>query len=222
MDISKIPQLSGWRESPRFPLLYISKNGRERVWACWVKGNIVYRTDGFVDGKLKDPQAHEYSGNSLRSGEEQAPLEAEKLWLKQVDHDYAPAKSDKAGRKIYDHVMEQKNQNGGMNRGVKLFTKSEITTKTTAGKKTGEQHRPMLAKKYKDWINEDTFTLTNPGKAIKFPAIAQAKVDGIRALPQICGDHVTLESRNGNSFVHLNHIREGIKYWLTKKKGAMW
>lgn len=212
----KQPELAGWKANPKYPLLFTTaKSGKLRVWACWVEGDTVYRTDGFIDGKMKEPQAHTYSGNTLRSGEEQAPLEAEKMWLKQIDRDYSPAEDDKKGQKIYTHVLEQKNHNGGMNRGVKLFGKSEISAKTTAGKKTGEQHRPMLAKKYKDWTKAEEFVLTNPGKAIQFPAIAQAKVDGIRALPQLCKNgKVTLESRNGKSFVHLDHLRDEIKYWL--------
>lgn len=217
-------EISGWKSNRKFPLLFIvTSAGKTRVWACWVIGNIVYRTDGFINGKLKEPQKHAYEGNTLRQGPEQAVLEAEKLWLKQVDRGYAPASDDKKGQEIYVHVMEQKSENGGMNRGVRLFGETAITTKTTAGKKDLTiQHRPMLAKKYKDWkkIGEDEiFELTNPGKAIKFPAIAQAKVDGIRGLMtlQKNGD-VLIESRNGNSFVHLNHIRDEIRDLLQNTK----
>jgi ATP-dependent DNA ligase len=209
------PQLTGWKEHPKYPLLYCNKNGNTRLWACWVIDDTVYRTDGLINGKLKEPQTHKYAGNTIRSGKEQAPLEAEKMWLKQFDHDYMPAKDDKIGQKVYAHVKQQKEQNGGMNRGVKLFAETEITASTTAGKKDlNIQHRPMLAKKYK---NED-LVLSNPGKAIKFPAIIQAKVDGIRALPQLKDGQIYLESRNGNNFVHLNHLRKEIKRWLIKKK----
>ncbi|KKM24568.1 hypothetical protein LCGC14_1603790 [marine sediment metagenome] len=215
------PELAGWKADRKYPLMFTTTTaGKIRVWACWVKGDTVFRTDGFIDGKLKEPQTHQYKGNSLRTGAEQAPLEAEKMWLKQFDHDYAPADEDKAGQQVYTHVKQQKEQNGGMNRGVKLFGKTEISTKTTAGNKDlSAQHRPMLAKKYKDYNKaEDDYILTNPGKAIKFPALAQAKVDGIRALPQLRKDGtVVLESRNGNSFVHLNHLRDEIQYWLAHK-----
>ena len=213
-------ELSGWKADRKYPLMFITtKTEKIRVWACWVEKDTVFRTDGFIDGKLKEPQTHQYPGNSIRTGVEQAPLEAEKMWLKQFDHGYSPADEDKAGRKVYTHVKQQKEQNGGMNRGVKLFGKTEISTKTTAGKKDlNSQHRPMLAKKYKDWKKtkgDEEFLMTNPGNLIVFPAIAQAKVDGIRALPQIKQDgSVILESRNGNSFVHLDHLRDEIKYWL--------
>ena len=215
-------ELQGWKSNRTYPLMFITTAaGKVRMWACWVEGDTVYYTDGLVDGKIKEPQTHTYAGNTLRTPEEQAPLEAEKMWLKRFDHGYTPADDDKAGQKVYAHVKQQKEQNGGMNRGVKLFGKTEISTKTTAGKKIlGDQHRPMLAKKYKDWKktkDDEVFELTNPGKAIKFPAIAQAKVDGIRALPQVKDDSVMLESRNGNNFVHLEHLRDEIKYWLEHK-----
>ncbi len=209
-------QLEGWKLSPKYPLMYCTtKVGKVRVWACWVNGNVVYRTDGLIDGKLKEPQTHKYDGNTLRTGAQQALLEAEKMWLKQFDHDYRPADDDITGKRVAKHVQQQKEQNGGMNRGVKLFSKTEITTGTTAGKTDlGTRHCPMLAKKYMDYDKSGEFVLTNPGKEIKFPAIAQAKVDGIRALPRLENEQVILESRNGKSFVHLNHVRDEIKYWL--------
>lgn len=216
----KQSELDGWKSNRKFPLMFnTTATGKVRLWACWVEGDTVYYTDGFIDGKIKEPQSHKYTGNTLRSGEEQAPLEAEKMWLKRFDHEYTPATDDKDGQKIYKHVKAQKEENGGMNRGVKMFGDTEISAKTTAGKKDlGSQHRPMLAKKYKDWNKKaDVFELTSPGKGIKFPAIVQAKVDGIRALPQLRDDKVSLESRNGNDFVHLDHLRDEIKYWLEHK-----
>lgn len=218
----KQKELDDWKVNSKFPLMFFkTSTGKTRVWACWVVEDCVFYTDGFVDGKLKEPQRHQYAGNTLRTGAEQAPLEAEKMWLKRFNQDYHPAPDDKYGQKIYQHVKAQKEANGGMNRGVKLFGKSEIITTTTAGKKKlDSRHRPMLAKKYKDWktVNgEEQFELTNPGKAIKFPALVQAKVDGIRAIPHLQNGKVSLESRNGNNFVHLNHLREEIKYWLEKK-----
>lgn len=193
-------------EKSKFPILFTTdRNGRERLWACWVKDNCVFRTDGLVSGKLKDPQKHEYAGNSVKSANEQAESEAEKLWIKKCDIGYKP-KAD--GMKIYDFVRKQKEENGGMNRGVRMFTKTAITTKTTAGKKDlDKRHCPMLAKKYKN----DDDSISSVGKQLKFPAIVQAKVDGIRSISWVNKGSVILESRNGKSFVFLDHIREEIK-----------
>lgn len=214
MDLSNKPEIQEWYKNPKYPLLFLEKNGKTRLWACWVIGDTIYRTDGFVNGKLKEPLGKCISGNTLRDCDKQALLEAEKLWLKQIDKDYKPYKTDKIGCKIFEHVCKQKEKTGGMNRGVRMFKETEICTETTAGQKDfGSQHRPMLAKKYKDWKGEK-YSLTGPGEKIIFPALIQAKLDGIRALPQIKGDSVMLESRNGNSFVHLNHIRNEIKKFL--------
>lgn len=215
--VDKHSQLADWKVHNKFPLMYREKDGKTRVWACWVIGDTVYRTDGFVDGKLKYPQSHKYDANTLRSGPEQALQEAEKIWLKQFNNEYYPHISDKYGWQIYEHVKDQKERNGGMNRGVKLFGETAITEKTTAGKVNISCHNLMLAKKYKDWTKSGELLLTAPAKNIKFPAILQPKVDGIRMSPQIVGEQVFLQSRNGKYFVHLNHIRDEILYWLNKK-----
>jgi len=214
-------QLNDWKLSPKYPLLICEKDGRKRIWACWVKGNEVFRTDGFLGGKLKEPLGHKYEGNTIKTAEEQAESEAEKAWIKQIGIGYKPLDDDLNGNEIYKYVMSQKSKNGGMNRGVKMFGETGITGETTAGfKDFSKQHRPMLAKKYKEPNENGELGLTTSGKSIKFPALVQAKVDGIRALPRIDeSGNVVLESRNGNCFMYLNHVRDEIKYWL-KKKGC--
>jgi hypothetical protein len=215
----KHPQLSKWKQYNKYPLLVCEKNGKTRLWACWVIKDTVYRTDGFIGGKFKEPLGHIYTGNTLRNGEEQALLEAEKLWIKQIDNNYKPQIDDEKGQEIYQYVIEQKSKNGGMNRGVKMFGETGITTKTTAGKKDYSiKHLPMLAKKYKEHDKTGEFNISNAGKSIKFPAIVQPKLDGIRAVSFINSDkQFVLESRNGNYFMHLNHIREELNYWLEHK-----
>ena len=49
---------------------------------------------------------------------------------------------------------------------------------------------------------------------IKWPAIVQRKFDGVRCLVRITPDGVTLESRKGKLFPHMNHIREEAKVRL--------
>jgi len=199
-----------------FPKLFCTKNGKTRMWLCWVEENKVYRTDGFVGGKMKEPLFHTFQANTLRTANEQAYNEAEKMWIRQTGKDYRPAQADENGMKIYSHVCSQKTANGGMIRGVKMFESTKITTETTAGQQSGEQHRPMLAKKYKEG-----YDLSPQGRQLQFPVIIQPKLDGIRALAYMdsTGNSVILESRNGKNFMWLDHIRDDIKKILTSKAG---
>jgi len=212
-------------KNPKYPFLYTTtKSGKQRLWACWLDPDdkpIVWRTDGEVGGKLKDPSSRVFKKNTIRSALQQAKEGAQKMWIQKLDKGYAPAPDDKEGQKIYQYVISQKEANGGMNRGVKMWGESKITTKTTAGTKDiSDRHYAMLAKTYKDWLNrkgEESYGLTPSGSKLNFPCFVQTKLDGVRALSKINGDIVTLESRNGKDFVFLNHIRDEIKRWLTFK-----
>jgi len=203
------PILEDYFKNPRFPLLYNDSTNGLRVWACWVIKNNVYRTDGLVDGKLKNPIPKEIEANTLRSETEQALLEAEKLWIKQLDKGYKPHKKDTNGQEIYDNVIKQKEQNGGMNRQVKMFScnSNEQKSKTTAGlTKISDKHSPMLAQSYLE-----------QKKDIKFPVIVDPKLDGERVIVYLNKDgQVRLESRNGKEYMFNNHIREAIKPLLEK------
>lgn len=208
------PILEDYFKNPRFPLLYINSTNGIRVWACWVIKNNVYRTDGLVDGKLKTPIPKEIEANTLRSGSEQSLLEAEKLWIKQLDKGYKPHEKDKIGKEIYDLVIKQKEENGGMNRQVKMFNETktlkkskESKSQTTAGlTKISDRHAPMLAQSYLE-----------QKKDIKFPVLVDPKLDGERVIVYLNeSGQVRLESRNGKEYMFNNHIREAIKPLLEK------
>lgn len=189
-----------------FPVLFCKKGTNNKIheWRIWVENSKIWRTDGQVGGKMKDPIAREIAGNTLRTPEQQAQLEAEKYWIQQVDKGYKPAENDDKGMKIYNHVISQKSQNGGMNRGVKMFCETQITAGTTSGnKEMNNTHYPMLAKHYLEHLEK-----------VEFPCFVQPKLDGIRALSVYKDNKVILESRNGKDYVHLNHIREEIKILL--------
>lgn len=209
-----------------YPVLYTTtKLGKKRLWACWLDKDdkpVFYSTDGEVGGKLKDASCRTFKGNTRRSAREQTEDWAQKKWIEKLDKGYQPDEHDVYGMKIYAKVIHQKEANGGMNRGVKMWGKTQITTTTTAGAKDlSQRHYPMLAKKYKDHKvvrGEEVYGLTPVGKKITFPCFVQTKVDGVRALPRIANGSVILESRNGKDYVHLNHIRNEILRWLKKKK----
>lgn len=183
------------------PTLYkTTKTGKVHYWKCSIEKNIITRSDGDVAGKEKTT-TREISGNSLRNSEQQAALESEKYWILQLDKGYKPDPKDKIGTEVYDYVMSQKSKNGGMNRGVKMYSETEIKVTTTAGYKDySVSHYPMLSQKYLDHM-----------ETITFPVLVQAKCDGMRCMTYLENDNVVLESRNGKSYVHLNHIREDLK-----------
>jgi hypothetical protein len=210
-DLMDNPELSGWKKHSKFPLLY----NDERVWAVWCINNIMYRTDGKVGGKIKTPSEKVFNGNTVNGPKEQAFTECERKWIEQVTKNYKPLKTDINGTNIYNNVINQLSQNGGLKRGCKMFGESKITTGTTAGKKDlTATKNPMLAQKYMDFNKDGDFVLTNAGKTIKFPAIVQPKLDGVRTLASIKNGKVILESRSGKNFVHLNAIRDEIKLLL--------
>ena len=209
-----------------YPILYtVTKTGKRRMWACWLDPDgkpLYYCTDGEVGGKLKTPAKRILAGNTRRSPREQAETWAQRKWIEKLGKSYKPDPGDGAGQKIYAYVISQKEKNGGMNRGVRMWGDTEICVSTTSGTKDlSQRHFPMLAKKYKDFIKlpkrdggGEVYGLTTPGKKITFPCFVQTKVDGLRSLPRVTGDRVILESRNGNDFVFLDHIREEIKSFL--------
>lgn len=185
-----------------FPVLFTTtKTGKTRKWKIWVESNKIWRTDGEINGKMKEPVCREVQKNTLRSADEQALLEAQKYWIQQLDKNYKPDPKDKKGMSVYNHVMDQKSKNGGMNRGVVMYGETHIKAETTSGKKDMSVHRfPMLAKKY----------LEHPEK-VKFPALVQPKLDGVRCIVYLNDDQVVLESRGGKDYVFLNHIRKELK-----------
>jgi len=185
----------------RLPDLYTqTKTGKTRKWSCWVEKDIIFRSDGEVTGKMKEPSQRIVEKNTLRTSEQQAVLEAQKYWLNQVDKGYKPDEKDSEGMKVYNYVMEQKSRNGGMSRGVVMYGESKITPNTTSGvKDMTVSHYPMLAKHYLEHLEK-----------VKFPAFVQPKLDGVRCVAYTSNDKVVLESRGGKDYMHLNHIREDL------------
>ncbi len=195
------PELQGWIKNPKFPALFNTKiNGTRHLWVCWVTDNKIYRTDGDVHGKMKEPIPREYEGNTVKTPEQQAQFEAEKMWMAQLNKGYKPDESDKNGMEIYNKVLEQKNNNGGISRGVRMWGETQIKAGTTSGKVTFDKHIPMLAKTYLD--NKDK---------VVFPCYVQAKVDGMRCRAYLSKGECILESRDGNSYMFLDHIKDEIK-----------
>ena len=63
------------------------------VWKIWVQDNVVYRTYGRVDGKLRDPVGRTVSETTVESSlNKQACLYAQRAWDKKVKTQYSPEK----------------------------------------------------------------------------------------------------------------------------------
>ena len=64
------------------------------VWKIWVQNDVVYRTYGRLDGKLRAPIGRTIKATSLeRSPEKQARLYAQRAWLKKTKSGYSPKRS---------------------------------------------------------------------------------------------------------------------------------
>lgn len=133
-------------------------HGKIRKWSVYTVDNVVYVAHG-VDGGAVQVKTTECLGKNIgksneTSPEEQAKLEAESKYNKQLDKGYSPDLSFKA-------------------------------------------FRPMLAHDF-----------TKHGHKLKFPAIAQPKLDGIRCNILLQNDKIVAQSRNGKEFKTLTHITD--------------
>ena len=64
------------------------------VWKIWVQNNVVYRTYGRVDGKLRDPVGRTIAGTALESSpDKQARLYAQRAWDRKVKSTYSSEKN---------------------------------------------------------------------------------------------------------------------------------
>lgn len=109
-----------YTEKTYYPVLFgYDAKGKERMWKIWVEGDTIHRLSGLVYGK-KVPSSRKIKGKNLKTkvattAEEQAILEAERAWTKQLDKNYRPAFDDEEGNRMYDDVMEEKEKTGGQN-----------------------------------------------------------------------------------------------------------
>ena len=84
-----------------------------------------------------------------------------------------------------------------------------IETLATLEASSKIQFYPMLAQKF------DFETYQKKRKGMDFPCFVQPKLDGIRCVASLDGDgNVSLMTRVGKQFNHLNHIRDAIKAHL--------
>ena len=233
-------------------LFVIDKRGKKMEWKTWAKGNASFHCFGYVDGKMREPikREHEEVNEQLtkdgsvkknyRSAEEQAFLFIKKSWAKQLDKNYKPAEDDKEGNQMYEHIMKNKDLQGGNNHLAKVqggvsTLNLEKRVKSLTVSHVDTTILPMLAHKFLE--KKDKYINFDKGVYI------QPKLDGVRCIARIqkvCPQDVlrtypqdvlrtypsyqdgcetlltseasvvVLTSRTGKQFVHLKHIRNDI------------
>lgn len=100
------------------PTLYkLDGNNKERMWKNWVVDNTVHTLYGLVDGK-HIPKQRSFKGKFLGkknevTAAEQALLEANKAWIKQIEKGYAPR--DEEGLAMLARLQSAKKATGGHN-----------------------------------------------------------------------------------------------------------
>jgi len=109
-----------YSEKVYFPTLYgFDAKGKERLWKIWVEGNVIKRLSGLVYGQHisseRTVRGKNLKNKNATTPEEQAILEAERSWTKQLDKNYKPKYEDEEGMQMYKNVMKEKKKLGGQN-----------------------------------------------------------------------------------------------------------
>lgn len=187
---------------PHIPPLYSTdKAGRIRIWTVTVSGNTVTKVYGLVDGeKITDKRSYE-GKNIGRSNEttakQQALLEAERDWKKQIQKGYTESSSPAAKPTI-------------------TATTKTATSKTAAVSANGTApsiERLIIPMKCVVWDSDEKKT----AKYFDFAkgVYVQPKYDGVRCTATVQSDgSIVLLSNTSKQFVWLKSLREQIKAFL--------
>jgi len=214
-------------EAYHLPALYnLDKNGRKRVWKIWVVADAVYKLSGLKHGK-KVPWKRTFEGKNIGKAnettpEEQAVLEAERAWTRQLDKLYEP--KCKEGRKMYKKVMKNKKEAGGRNinaasqiRGGK--GKNVQRTESLAVDRVDHEIIPMKAQ---EWQVKDGTTTPLPKVLKHFDfdrgVYTQWKLDGYRCVARLqSGGDVVLTTNSGKQYPWFSSLRKSLKGFLGGK-----
>lgn len=198
------------------PVLYnIDAKGTERFWRTWFEGDVVYTEYGVVGGKPTQA-SRTFTGKNVgkkseTTAEEQARLECQRGFSKQLDKDYH-AKG--LGVKLEEKIRAEKMKHGGRNAnsdaafGEKGKFVAKRDTSMVIGAKT---MKPMLCHKWEETDKCEKYFDFDEGVYI------QPKLDGWRCLAMMHGDDVILHTRNGKQYPFFANIRKDVKRLL----GAM-
>jgi len=215
-------------------LYFIDKNGKERVWAVWVKNNTKFTKSGFVDGKITIKE-HSYESKNVgkknqTTPHQQAVKEAYKQWIKMINANKKP--KDEKGIEMMQQVQSKTRDMGGFIGGLsskinnKKGTNFKLKSPFVVTDLDFDLIKPM---KTKIWtVNTDVdFLEREPVNRIKKyfdlekGVWVQPKLDGVRCVSFIHTNKskekaikpaykVIMSSNNRKQFPWFEHIRKEI------------
>lgn len=204
------------------PMLFsTTKNGTVMQWKTWCEDDVVHKTYGYKHtGKFRDSIQTTSTPKNVgkvneTTAEEQAKLDCEAGWIKQLDKGYSVDGDDEDAVEFLNRVLEAKEKNGGNNHGI-MKSRSNVSEKKT--KKTAAIFLPMLAGKYEDEMKPRKGKRRVRTFEYSAGSCAQPKLDGVRCVARIVDGEVQLLSRKGKQIVFLDHIREDITKLLKRNE----
>jgi ATP-dependent DNA ligase len=208
------------------PILYnLDKNGKERVWEIWVAGDTIHKLSGLKDGK-KVPWERSFEGKNIGKAnettpEEQAVLEAERAWTKQLEKTYEP--KCKEGIKMYKKVMKSKEETGGrnINAATQIRGGKGKVVKRKESLAVDHVDNEIIPMKAQDWTNKnETEPRPNVLKYFDFDkgVYTQWKLDGYRCVARLqSGGDVVLTTNSSKQYPWFASLRKSLKGFLGGK-----
>lgn len=208
-------------------LFGVDKNEKERIWKVWVKGNTLHRISGLVSGK-KVSAERSFKGKNIgkkneTTAEEQAKIEAEKQWVKQIDKGYEP--KCKEGKAMLKNIDRERKKTGGTNTNATNVmggrTKKNIKKIESSRVELELQITPMKASEWtlKD-KNKPLSVLPKVLKHVNLEdgAYVQPKFDGYRCVGRLQKNgEVAMTSNGSKQFPHFSKQRSELKRLMSGK-----
>lgn len=224
------------------PTLYsIDKNGKKRMWKTYSRDDTYFQTHGIVDGKLVTSSRKAEIMNSGRKNEttakEQAMLEIERNWTRQVSKGFYVDRKKKEDKKLEDKIVRVLkvcgNNINDASKKIRLEKDESIQRKTKAKNNQDSKFvvdeivdnvSPMHASKFEN--------AKTPLKHLGLDkenswCYCQPKFDGNRAIirlqcvndddeDDIDNYEVVITTRTKKQYVHMTSLRKHIKKFLWK------
>ena len=209
------------------PILYnLDKNGRKRVWKVWVVEDTLHKLSGLKDGK-KVPWSRTFEGKNIgkvneTTPEEQAVLQAERAWTKQLDKTYKP--KCREGKAMYKKVMKNKEDAGGrnINAATQIRGGKGKIVKRKESLVVDHVDHDIIPMKAQEWETEKGSTTPLPKVLKHFDfdkgVYTQWKLDGYRCVARLqSGGDVVLTTNSGKQYPWFASLRKSLKRFLSGK-----